>query len=42
LIWDVKGRALNEAGVVVLVKLVEEALEVDPDGDAVLTCWVLR
>ena len=30
-----KGRALEEAGIVVLAKLVEEALGVDPDGGQV-------
>jgi len=27
-----KGRALDEVGIVVLAKLVKEALRVDPDG----------
>ena len=40
-IWDVKRRALDEAGVIVLAKLVEEVLGVDPDGDAMLIGWVL-
>jgi len=40
-IWDVIGRALDEAGVVVLAKLVEKVLGVHPDGDAVLIDWVL-
>ena len=40
-IWDVKRRALDEASVIVLAKLVEEVLGVDPDGDAMLIGWVL-
>ena len=34
-------RTLDERGVVDLAKLVKEALGVDPNGDAVLTDWVL-